>query len=342
MAYVLRESYTPSAITDFDSAKGPNQSQIFTAVSTHNVDRIDIKLKKSFGAPNRTFGVYLYSTLVGVPHVQLAQFGSFDQIDLTLDYVEYSFTDTSYAVTSGTQYAIVSLTAEEVTSSWVAWATNTSNGYAGGVYDYNNYILGWFTNSPNNDRWFKTYEESGAVVYAEGTKTVAAAAVVDYITGPGKSWNPGPTDDQEDIAIIGRTAINTLTWNTPTNETPDFLVYYRAQGGAWVLQETITDDSTSYTLSPAILSALSYYSVYEWRIDTSEAGLTTTGDTWTFITQQSGDYTDYTRRSDYNADQVWQPGTGWVDPNTFEFAGGGSYKERVVVVGHQVIYFGDL
>ena len=95
-------------------------------------------------------------------------------------------------------------------------------------------------------------------------------------------------------------------------------------------------------MSTALRASLGYYSVYEWRVDTRESGVTTTGDTWTFISQVSPDFTAYTRKSDYDADKVWQPGTGWVDPTTFEFAGGGSYKERVVVVGHNVIYFGDL
>ena len=161
---------------------------------------------------------------------------------------------------------------------------------------------------------------------------------------PGKATNPTPTDDQEDTAIAGSLRITTLTWNAPTDETPDYLVYFRASGGAWVLQETITDDSTSHTLSSDILDSLAYYSIYEWRVDTYDGvtELTTTGDTWTFISQVSPQYTDYTRRSDYDADKVWQPGTGWVDINTFAYTGGGRFKGRVLVVGHKVLYFGDL
>lgn len=221
----------------------------------------------------------------------------------------------------------------------VMWRSNPAT--LAPTWRHNN-VSGWFANQTNRYIFELNGTQIGGNNYAEGTKTVTVIAIVDYITGPGKAWNPGPTDDQEDITIIGRTRINTLTWTTPTNETPDFLVYYRAEGGAWVLQETITDDSTSHTLSSSIRNALSYYSIYEWRVDTREAGLTTTGDTWTFITQQEGQFTDYTRRSDYDADKVWQPGTGWVDPNTFEYTGGGRYKGRVLVVGHQVIYFGDL
>lgn len=178
------------------------------------------------------------------------------------------------------------------------------------------------------------------VFAAPGTITVSIKAVDSG--APGKATNPSPTDNQEDISIAGRLALTTLAWSAPSGETPDYLVYFRAEGGSWVLQETITDDSTSHTVSSAIRASLGYYSVYEWRVDTRENAVTTTGDTWTFVSEVSPQFTDYTRKSDYDADKVWQPGVGWVAPNTFEFAGGGQYKERVVVVGHNVIYYGDV
>jgi hypothetical protein len=173
-----------------------------------------------------------------------------------------------------------------------------------------------------------------------GTITVSIRATEGG--APGKAQNPTPSDNQGNIDIAGVDRITKLQWAAPEGETPDYLVYFRAGGGSWVLYDTITDDSTEYELSDDILNALRYYSIYEWRVDTRENGVTTTGDTWTFISEVSMSFTDYSRRSDYDADKVWQPGTGWVDPNTFEFAGGGSYKERVVVVGHNVIYFGDI
>jgi len=171
-----------------------------------------------------------------------------------------------------------------------------------------------------------------------GTITVSIRATVD----PGKATTPTPTDDQEGLLIAGKDQLTQLTWEAPSGETPDYLVYFRAEGGAWELQETITDDSTEHTLSETVLDALAYYSIYEWRVDTRESGVTTTGDTWTFISQYSSTFTDFNRRSDYNADKIWQPGVGWVDINSFEFTGGGRYKGRVLVVGHKVIFFGDL
>ena len=174
--------------------------------------------------------------------------------------------------------------------------------------------------------------------FSPGTITVSIRATVD----PGKATTPTPTDDQEGLLIAGKDQLKLLQWEAPSGETPDYLVYFRAEGESWELQETITDDSTEHTLSDAVLDALVYYSIYEWRVDTREGGVTTTGDIWTFISQYSSTFTDFNRRSDYDADQVWQPGVGWVDINSFEFTGGGRYKGRVLVVGHKVIFFGDL
>lgn len=174
--------------------------------------------------------------------------------------------------------------------------------------------------------------------HTAGTVTVS----IKVAATPGKVTNPTPTDNQEDLLIAGTDQLKQLTWDAPEDETPDYLVYFRAQGGSWVLQETITDDSTTHTLSQAVLDVLDYYSIYEWRVDTRENEVTTTGDTWTFITQYPSSFTTYTRRSDYNANKVWQPGTGWVDIDSFEYTGGGRYKGRVLVIGHKCIYFGDL
>ncbi len=248
------------------------------------------------------------------------------------------------------------ITTSTLSATWTASAPGTDNGWA--AVDHYGIVLTLLSpfgqtvinpaTSPNLFTGLlesKTYAFGVDAYSSQGrfrNDGVSFTTADDLISPPGKATTPVPTDDQEDLEITGKDNLKQLTWVTPVGETPDFLVYFRAQGGAWVLQETITDDSTSHTLSTTVLDAFSYYSIYEWRVDTRNDAGTTTGDTWTFITIPSPQFTDYTRKSDYNADQVWQPGTGWVDPNTFEFAGGGSYKERIVVVGHQVIYFGDL
>ena len=121
-----------------------------------------------------------------------------------------------------------------------------------------------------------------------------------------------------------------------------YQIYFRLSGDSW----THVDDT--YDLELAIPSAIQdllvYFSIYEWRVDTYDdvTTLTTTGDTWTFISQQAPfSYTTFNRRSDYNPNKVWQPTVGWVDIDDFEYTGGGRYLKRVIVVGHKTIYFGD-
>ena len=122
-----------------------------------------------------------------------------------------------------------------------------------------------------------------------------------------------------------------------------YQIYFRLSGDSW----THVDDT--YDLELAIPSAiqdlLDYFSIYEWRVDTYDdvSELTTTGDTWTFITLQTPfSYTTFNRRSDYNPNKVWQPTVGWVDIDDFEYTGGGRLKNRVVVLGHKTIYYGDI
>lgn len=121
-----------------------------------------------------------------------------------------------------------------------------------------------------------------------------------------------------------------------------YKTYFKIPGGDWVNQENTYE--TEITISNTTLTLLDYYSIYQWRVDTydDELGLTTTGDTWTFISQKPP-FTDFNRRSDYDEDLVWNPETGdWDDINDFEYTGGGSYKNQIVIVGHGVVYFGDL
>lgn len=280
-------------------------------------------------------------------------------------------------LTSGVKYAIVVRAA--TTDLW--WMNDSGNPYANGDhYESADAGSSWSEKS-GIDCWFQT--KASAVVKDSITFTTATAetmggndwaaqtfiasstytitSVVLKMTrfpfttpgivtvgirataGPGKTTTPAPTDDQENLLIAGKDQLKLLQWEAPSGETPDYKVYFRAEGGSWVLQETITDDSTEHTISSTVLDALAYYSIYEWRVDTVEEGATTTGDTWTFITTYApGQWTQYPRRSDYDADKVWLPGTGWVSINTFEGTGGGRYKNRVLVVGHKVIYYGDL
>lgn len=122
-----------------------------------------------------------------------------------------------------------------------------------------------------------------------------------------------------------------------------YQTYFKIPGGNWMNVENTY--ATAITIPDAILDVLEHFSVYQWRVDTYDtvSELTTTGDTWTFISSQALFITSYKRRSDYNTDYVWNPTIGdWDDINDFNYTGGGRYKNRIVVVGHGVVYVGDL
>ena len=117
-----------------------------------------------------------------------------------------------------------------------------------------------------------------------------------------------------------------------------YQTYLKVPDEDWFLVNT--DYETELVLSSAMLYLLDYYSIIEWRVDTHDdvSGLTTTGDIWTFITQKKDDR----RRSDYNPDRVWKPTVGWLNIEDFAYTGGGRLKNRIVAIGHGVVYFGDI
>ena len=120
-----------------------------------------------------------------------------------------------------------------------------------------------------------------------------------------------------------------------------YQVYIKIPDGDWTPIGDIYE--TELVIPSAVQDLLNnYYAPYEWRVDTYDdvTELTTTGDTWTFISQK-GPWLFFTRWWYYWPDKVWKPTSGWVDIEDFEYTGGGRYKNRVVVIGHGVVYFGD-
>jgi hypothetical protein len=80
-----------------------------------------------------------------------------------------------------------------------------------------------------------------------------------------------------------------------------------------------------------------YATRYYWRVDAVNEAGTTTGDEWYFDTQYSW---RNERPPDYDATLQWQYTDGsyqWAD---IDVAGGGRYKQNLVIIGHNSIYFG--
>lgn len=323
------------------------RSQSFPSGSGFDLQSISLKLALGVGAPGDVdCNIYAVDgndlpigLSLGTSSIAAATLNTFPSWSLRA----FIF-DPVVVLSASTQYCFVMSTD---TGSWdVNYAyigTNGGDSYADGImggYDGSWAVL---TNT-----YPATIRSPSFIVYAEGTKTVTAAVAVT-VNIPGKAKNPTPEDDEEGVLIRGSNKFTKLEWDASDSEEHQYRIYLTLPGVAEALVDTIIETQGSsklaITLSDEVQEALSFFSINIWRVDTHDPDtfdLTVTGDTWTFITQQTGQYTNYTRRSDYDPDKVWQPGTGWVDPNTFEYTGGGRYKGRVLVIGHQVIYFGDL
>lgn len=286
---------------------------------------------------------------------------------------EYSFSPTSGSVTGGT--AVI----DDFNASYIgsAPATNPSPAHQATNVDFSDRGLSW-TNPDGTTGWelYLGYSEGSLQSIATGlaaTKTlddtqralftdtcywrVDCTVGGEVVTGdvwyfvvaaPGKAWDPTPGDDAEDVRVRGIDELKWLEWQRPSGEQPDYHLYFRQYGDSWGDYGEIpyTVERRKYELYPNIV--LDYYAIYEWRVDTydPETELTTTGDTWTFISEPDLRWSGHGRRSDYDTDavynKVWQPGVGWVDINSLEFTGGGRFKNRILVIGHKVLYFGSI
>ncbi len=120
-------------------------------------------------------------------------------------------------------------------------------------------------------------------------------------------------------------------------------VYFNI-GSEWIYQgET---EETSWSVSKFNLQ---YAQAYQWRVDIydSETGVTTTGDEWAFTIKNCPASFDLDRPEDYDEEKVW----GW-DGEDYNWIsvydgfdvvkfGGGRYKQQLVVVGYNTVYFGE-
>jgi len=209
----IKEYYNPSSADQFDSLRGTWKWQTFVAASSYTISEIKLKLFRAAGAGHRQYFVRLFA--VDISHkptgLSLVTMGSFYSDELTTSYAQYSFSDGTLALTETTEYAIVVQTDDEYTTSEWSWYTDGSAGYATGYCGYGNHT-GWAVIS--NDRWFENYE-TGATVYAEGTKIVTATASASLVASPGKATTPTPTDDEEDIRLTGINQLKKFQWVAP-------------------------------------------------------------------------------------------------------------------------------
>lgn len=98
------------------------------------------------------------------------------------------------------------------------------------------------------------------------------------------------------------------------------------------------NDSTFF--SGEVESALYPWATrYYWRIDAVNEAGTTTGDEWYFDIQRS--YKEE-RMNYYDPDLKWSYTDGQYQWSDVYVAGGGRYQQQLIVVGHNVLYFGSI
>jgi hypothetical protein len=121
----------------------------------------------------------------------------------------------------------------------------------------------------NGGSWLSISTYSG--LYADAAAIVTG---VESAAVPGKAENPTPADD----ALAQSLQLATLSWDEGSPVADTMNVYFGLAGSMVLLSwaQAGTACSVPYTLAWA--------TEYEWRVDTTNAEGTTTGDTWSFTT----------------------------------------------------------
>lgn len=170
-------------------------------------------------------------------------------------------------------------------------------------------------------------------INASGTTT---GDVWNFDARPAKVTLPVPDDGTDGVDL----GLNELSW-AESDLATEYDFYFREEGDDWeYVGET---DELIYNIPIAFSK---YFQVYEWRIDAKNQFGITTGDTWSFIIIHSRKF-PYERRSDYSGiigdDLVWDISSqAWTSDFDYLVAGGGRYRNQLVIVGHEVVYFGDI
>lgn len=232
----------------------------------------------------------------------LAEYGSWTEREITFV--------TPIELTSGTKYAIV----VRAVAANLIWSVRIDNPYANGdLYESSDSGNSW-TIETNDDCWFKTkasgvekddgsfspdgfnrgetaedwnaqtftasstYTISSVILKLSkwpgttpGTVTVSIRATDTGL--PGKPTTPSPANAASDITLDQ----TPLGWADGGN-TDTYEIYYRAQGGDWVLVG-VAQAGLTWTIP---FGSITYETTYEWRIDATNTTGTTTGDTWSF------------------------------------------------------------
>lgn len=266
--------------------------------------------------------VYLYSVDGdNKPDAVLATSQTILGADIPTSATNITFTFSSpYTVTNATQYAIVVTVVGGSNYNCFDWWIQNYGGYRRGVYSS---VSGEWTMYSGRSHWFQVW----------GT-----------IALPEKPSGPTPANKATRIAID----TDTIDWIDggagQPNAATAYDVYFGLDEDNLVLVQA-SQAATEFKIDEIANGSPFDYSQYRaWRIDAINDGGTTTGNTWVFST---GFWLSYPpqRLSNYDniEDSIWDiDSQAWTDDPDYLVAGGGRYKNQIVVVGHSCIYFGEV
>jgi len=92
---------------------------------------------------------------------------------------------------------------------------------------------------------------------------------------PGKPTNPSPTDDATNITLDE----SPLSWDASDPIAETYEIYFRVQGEEWGDPVGESQVEIEWAVTSELLD---YVTIYEWRVDATNAVGTVIGDTWTF------------------------------------------------------------
>jgi hypothetical protein len=219
-------------------------------------------------------------------------------------------------LTSGTEYAIVVRLPSASGPSWGNWQANWSNPYANGIaMTSSNGGSSWGENA-NTDFWFQTkasgvVKDSNTAAYtnklnfsgslwramtfiASSTYTITSVAlrvgkfgspgnaiisIQGTLSAPSKATTPAPADAVTNVTLDQAN----ITW-VDGGGADTFDVYYGTESGNLSLVSS-AQAGVSFTVTGITNgSPYEYLITRYWRIDSTNAAGTTTGDEWSFTT----------------------------------------------------------
>jgi len=267
MAYVLRESWTGSGLSQFARSLGYHKSQSFESSMSQTIGQVKVKLAKS-GANPTDFIISIYA--VGGDHKPtgnaLVQLGAFSTANISGTLTEYTFNDDSIALDADTEYAIVIEKTSGGTDGleWDGSDEGVSD-YPNGTsfYKYNE-IVGWVALAA--DRYFKEYHLESL---------------------PSKAINPTPVNtgteiDFSDYTISWEDGGGADTYNVYFGDINTSVFLGNQAGTTKVIPYTTDVDGEGVTHAYVNGNEISWSTLFYWRIDAVNDAGTTTGDVWTF------------------------------------------------------------